>query len=715
METLFRDMVSSAGAKPPAARVDEAALHWRLSLALNSPLFTALALSTGHHGALTLRQAEITRFGALKTATALVTTVDNTGRIARGVAGRASANVFADGAALAAAASSNNAAQPPPAGWPPPPSRLRDDDGGAVATDLLPGCVRWRDQADGMARLTARRIAAESCAILCGDGDSADEEARRRTAATLAYGVLRVRLRQAVAAFTRLLAPDVLAALAGHAEIRLDHYHYYAAPGDPTMRRRRLQALAAYPLLMTAIAEDDELGQAVDSGAELNAALRRRFGCSRAALRALRGVGPDTVGSTPPAAPLLTALSACPPAWRPRAAADWRAFRSLLDIPAIASPASWTLARIREFGPDWAASAAALGPRQRLEDLEDYRRALLTHLILAPFEAAIPGWTLETAWPKTLRIMAAAMATLIDDSPLVKQLAASDAWHRRQDELSAALGDDDGGDGLHWTALSDPFAARNGLSITPLTSSAALRREGADLGHCVGAAGYDALCAFEGRHIVGIRRADGARLATAELRVEGDGPPEALQTRGALNAEPDAAALDALSDYLDGLASDRIAWDRERLAADQAARRRRRRAGPLKTGFDAGDRARLEAVWAFYRTILPRRWRHATFDDFQRASGLFTAMAAEWSERRHPPVGDAEDVHRRNVAHWRDPCLQATWARLTGAKAGEEEALSLDAARRRRLGWRRPHQPPLGIDEPMEDILAAIRGIIQEE
>ncbi len=648
---IYRDAVADALPDTNLHQADTALLHWRLSLALNAATVITAPDLTRSPAALVLRQAKVNRTGALLRRSLMVVDLGWDGVVAAGRLVAPSAEVFAEDAALRRFLDQPD----PPLGrgdeiddeeralrsWRP----IEPDRGtpwtGVVALDLLPGCAWGRRQMEERCRHAARRIARESRILLFGEpprpswgqrGGVEEDPGLRRLVATLAmtaFAVLRGTTLRALDRFAALLDAEAVAALGILPAPRVEHYNFFAAPQQPACQPRRLQALATYPLLADALAARPELGEVIDLGRELGAALCRTFNAKPAALKTLVGLPPATLGddgTLPDAARLLTALSAVPPAWHPRTPEAWRAFRRLLSIPAHAPPVTWDVGRMRELGPDWSRSLERLGGFQRLADLKDFRWALVSHVLTVPFQR-VEGWHVSRAVPDTLRTLADVLGTLLDRRPLLQQIDASERWHRRQGEILDITGASDGWRGqLRWLPLTEPYHSRRGPVVVPLVSGGALRDEGDKMHHCVG--WYDDRCCYDGHHILAIRDADGARLSTAELRFDDDGDLVVLQHRAAFNERPTDDAAEALEEYLDGIASGDIPCDRKALDEAMAHRRSTRRNRDA-TGLDGRDPATIAAVWQVYRALLPSPWRRMTVEKFHQASGLAAAVAAE--------------------------------------------------------------------------------------
>ncbi|MBF0332319.1 MAG: PcfJ domain-containing protein [Alphaproteobacteria bacterium] len=388
--------------------------------------------------------------------------------------------------------------------------------------------------------------------------------------------------------------------------------------------------------------------------------------CKPGALKSVVAVRPATLGVTgdlPDARLLIAALSAVPATWRPGEPAAWQAFRRLLEIPRHVAAATWDISRMRELGPDWAGTMARLGGYQRLDDIRDFRQGLFGHAVIAPLHAAVDGWDVATAPPETLRLLVEVMGDLLDRRPLRRQIEASDAWHRRQGVLMRLTGGHHGRH-LFWPPLTEPYRAGNGITVVPLVSSGALREEGDAMRHCVGS--YDRACFASGRHVVSLRDDDGHRVSTAELVFAGDGIDQ-LQHRAAGNAVPADAARQALEEYRRGIAGGEIPCDRRALAEDLERRRRNEREPPSGAR-DGRDPAMIEALWEFYRPLLPALWRRMGADAFHQASGLAAAAAAEKSA---PTTRDA--AHR--TPPWeRAPGSEPLWRVLAGTRAGDDMA-----------------------------------------
>jgi hypothetical protein len=115
-------------------------------------------------------------------------------------------------------------------------------------------------------------------------------------------------------------------------------------------------------------------------------------------------------------------------------------------------------------------------------------------------------------------------------------VAMSDRWHRANaipTKIRSKLGG-------RWKPLMEDYT-NQGLTITALTSRDDLTRESTVLKHCVGDSPYygDA-CLTGERHILSVRNADGASLATAEVSLTNDpkNPIHVHQFRGYINGSP---------------------------------------------------------------------------------------------------------------------------------------------------------------------------------
>ena len=612
IDRAYADLIAGSLDGIDPRRIEAARLHWRLALDLNSAVPLSL---DGDRTALVLRQAKAGPHGALLRRS-LVAVVHGLGEnLGWWVPPRPSAEAFANPARLG----DGLTAATEGVVWDDDdhvPARAEDlwlaiecdhrqPMVGAVQVSLLPGTGAWREQMDGRIRHTARRLAREARTILLGEPERSRPWNRREVeddphirhflaaAAMSAVAVLRGRLGRATAQFLSALDPQVVRAFASLSAPSVEDYRFFAAGGDDGRKQRRLQALAVYPLLARELRSRLELAVAIDKGRRLTPLLRRALGGTPSALKAVVGVTPSLLGSPEPVAAtdLLTALAATPTAWHPKTAESWRAFRRLLDIPAHVAEAGWNIGRMRELGPDWAGALAKLGAFQRLDDLADYRRALLNQVIQVPFLAAVPDLALATARPDSLGVMADILHRLLDGRPLLKQLAASESWHRRQGELAALIGLESGWKRqLVWEPLTDPVTVE-GITIVPLINSTALRGEGEAMGHCVGTGWYDEQCAFSGHHVVSMRDAAGRRLSTAELHFDERGRLEIVQHRGPGNAVPSVPEVEALEDYAAGIESGAIACDRAGLDGN-LARRRLARSGREGTGMTAQTRAR---------------------------------------------------------------------------------------------------------------------------
>lgn len=562
--------------------------------------------------------------------------------------------------------------------WLPFDWAYQDRNGGTLDLSVLPDPDLWADMIAGWCLRIARRLSK----LVADDGTG--RPPLMRTASALA--VIQVRMEAAVTDFSACLAPELVAAVRCAPKPVWTLYDFCLADGDASHRQHRTQAIATYPLLADALCADDGLRTVIDDARPLASALRHRFRCPAAAIRALVGLGADQVsgGPVPPAGRLLAALSHCPPNWRPRTPEQWRAFLELAHIPDQVVPETWTIERLRELGPDWAESRSLIGPFERLADIHDFRDSLRAHVLEAPFAGAAGNWGNGGASPATQDLIPSLLHTLLDSRPLLEQLAASEQWHLRHDHLLAAIGTAGRGRWLSWPALSAPHHTGNGLTIIPLVNSDELAQEGKAMGHCV--AGYDWHCAYMQSHIVSIRTASGERLSTAELHLGEDGAISMVQHRGRSNMPPSTTAVNALAEYLDAIASRVVRVDARRLAEDLDWRQRRRDSD-THVGFDPADEAALERVFEVYRPLLPKPWQRMNMATFHRESGLASAISEEC----------------RNTPAQRQPMVLPIPMRRAPVETDEEEL---------RREWAALLDPPPA--PRMEDILASIRRVLRD-
>lgn len=365
-------------------------------------------------------------------------------------------------------------------------------------------------------------------------------------------------------------------------------------------RRRRLQALQGYPLLISALvrqADSDAagtLGAAVDRGEPLVDALAELYRVPKGFIRRHRGPGGPRlrrmVGSVPALARWLALL---PADALPAERAEWEALRELVD-------------QLHSLEATWPAERRVL---------EKAARRFLS-------ECARRGWT--AAW-RRFRDGFANTAGFEDLQDLVRQaewlygaeafapVAArllaqgveqvqrvSERWHWQPAEVAddaAALSV------LRWPALM-PELELAGRRLLPLCSAAELKEEGRRLRHCVG--GYSEQCLFRSVHIVSIRDRLGPR-STVELELVRQGAIwkiEVRQHRGEANSAPDPACVQALEALLEHLAAPgavdfaALERERERRCADRKRQTLALRRGMSGAATEAMRRALPQELFA---------------------------------------------------------------------------------------------------------------------
>ncbi len=664
-ESLFRETITNYLPTVDDGKLDRAALHWRLSLDLNSPVCFDRSMLHHARAALVLRQARISENGALIDRSVVPIVHDRSGDIVVHRRDEFRSDDFTSPNGLRRLIPEESGDKSAPSlvlsfdDWTTPGLSFEWDDPlpesaarwnrrleprcGDLDVWVLPVPELWRKQVHEWANEVSIRIVNETLKALASvtvhtNMGTMKTQLFHMALRTNAYGHLRGRMMNGIEWFSRQLDPSILDAVLDGTGGTSAHYNFLFAKGRKDGQLQRRQAVIVYPLLHDAFIASGELTQGIDEGVPLKPVLRDHFCCDNSALRTVKErkrLG-DHDGFD--ISDVLTALSHCPPEWHPRTPEQWDAFNRLTSIPNRVPANTWGLDRMKELGPDWQKSLDEIGDFIRLDDIADYRVSLRSHLLEAPFEHAIGTWMPEIAFPETVALFETIMATIQDDRKLMDQLDASDRWHRTQDALLDLADAQKSGTRrkLSWLPLTETFKARNGVHIMPLTTSRDLFKEGRLMNHCV--AGYDHGCAFSNVHIVRLSSASYGLdpTSTAELHVHGNNQVSVFQHRAHSNADPSRDDVAALEQYVREINAGKIRVEWKKLLEDLIRRRHRWKDGygsgfTSNNGlwFDWRERGTLERVFEFYRPLLPRPYRRMDVPTFHREMGLAVAIEHE--------------------------------------------------------------------------------------
>jgi len=295
----------------------------------------------------------------------------------------------------------------------------------------------------------------------------------------------------------------------------------YFIPGDDILRRNRIQACRAFPLLMATFCgafpldRMEEIREAIDRGGELVPAIARRFNVRPNTVRFLAGkpvhvVGDRWLTSLPY---LFETLDNLCPEHRPQTAQDWELFGRmegcLGNLELLGLRSAW----LQQFAASGYQTAydriiKRYGTWGAMESVHDFVHQLVQYV----FDLLDPG----------LRGMA--LQLFLEQEfvriGLFRTLELSEKWHaaarRRADRAKPPRR----GKGLAWTSLIEKPWQCGGLIVAPLTSHHDLFREGVLLEHCV--EGYVEYCLTGETHLFSIRTPENQPLSTLEIVVEED-------------------------------------------------------------------------------------------------------------------------------------------------------------------------------------------------
>ena len=324
----------------------------------------------------------------------------------------------------------------------------------------------------------------------------------------------------------------------------------------PTLRERRMQALARFPALVAPILltthrqtnvwegkrhawreKDETVQAAIDAGRDLTGALAAHYGISRGMVRAPLNAAYWHAPSHESRRGYLALLDALPDNQRPTLAEfeRWQLYLTnyfaLLgenrDGDPLPQPAAVHRGAFRlGWSRTWEAAARRFGDlHPALADCNDFLRAAQERARLILRRSRVPGaGRLAAAW--------------LACHGLLGLLAASERWHRRRPDLPATSVPP----GFRLPAILGRVE-QEGSEAVELLDPTALAQEGEAMRHCVG--GYWARC-VDGERIFALRLPDGER-ATAQYHPQLDPNGERnasyrlVQLRGPCNREASAA------------------------------------------------------------------------------------------------------------------------------------------------------------------------------
>lgn len=422
---------------------------------------------------------------------------------------------------------------------------------------------------------------------------------------------------------------------------------------------RRMDALRAYPALSSLLRQPGPTAT-IDSGLPLADEMRRGFAAAPSVLRAARDAGRWTVGGALPrdVGPVVRAAAALGMAPE-RAAAAVRALASDPCAPDRGWAANWRSVENRRaawapFAPDAAAGLARAEAgesavnRGRARDAEAAFRRLVLDPAWAAAAAFARSGTVDPSPPladdatRAFPALGPAVARAFEAGATPASWAAAmhrqfavamdvclvgrrrpprvaEALRRFHAFLASAeaLAGAARANAPGWQPVCEPWSgevagpcgAWAAVRVVPLSTTAQLVEEGLRLNHCVG--GYDGACRTGRTHILSVRDAAGASLATVELRAARSASrPNVLslsvvQFRGRDDGPAPPLARDALEAFWSRLTEGAVrVFHRETLSAMEAAAR--------SSGHAAADPdldAQVEAargVWRLARrTLLP--------------------------------------------------------------------------------------------------------------
>lgn len=374
----------------------------------------------------------------------------------------------------------------------------------------------------------------------------------------------RLQARTACDALGRFLNRDLIGSVRRLRLPRNDNVYSWLAHPDPSLRKRRLQAAAAFPFFTEYFVsgmpdgreKQAELVEAIDGGKPLLPLLATAFGVKQATIRRLRLLGARELAYVKAASfnKLIQLMDGVPYEYWPQQAREWRYVAAMVaDHPLRALFPEQMIdpfmqrALVRAARRGWREGArryfAAFRHVQGLRDLRDLSQAIWDLVGMDEVEN-------EDAMMREI-------GSLLEPYGLARALRWNETWHIHQWKLPypAALM----APGELWPPVSEPFRFR-GRNVVPLASPRGLFEEGRQMQHCVGS--YVKRCISGRAHIVSCRDRAGVSQSTAELRLEhlpGLIRVAVVQHRGPANRPPSRQCRNALTayiEYLNGMGSD---------------------------------------------------------------------------------------------------------------------------------------------------------------
>ena len=426
--------------------------------------------------------------------------------------------------------------------------------------------------------------------IRSGRPDKNWKDRARKELADVIRPVIHERRRQIRDKFFSHLPKDVLKTMLNTRALNITNYNWLVADGDAEKRSRRIQAVELYPVLLPWLTDEEDRGEvtrAIDARQKLHHALRDYFNrnaekddapLQRPAVRLLSRLkyGRDIpMNVSRKYGWLLGVAQNLPPKNQPSTPQDWEELKKLsIKIKNLADSLKIPLHKVTEQIGEHDARLAKLllnDKKDIARDARDWQRKMV-HAVVTPhvYPAIVRLGLADNlkqamSWvPHTMigEVCRDAACVIGGGASIYKQLKASELWHDRLNEFDAklsTLGLDQIPEEPKWLPLTRPYtSSEEGITITPLTSLGALKRQGQEQRHCIG--GYAGDC-LNKTHAFDLRDPEG-RVSTGhvtEQQVWDEDQQEHKRKvvfgdlRGYNNVDPPPSHLRSFNNYIDAV------------------------------------------------------------------------------------------------------------------------------------------------------------------